>query len=82
VILECGFWTRTERDDKRRTAARIGVAVELHVLEAPIDVLWQRLERRNAEAPPGRRRFTRSELDEWSRLFELPDDAERALFDR
>jgi hypothetical protein len=56
--------------------------VELDVPETPIDVLWQRLELRKAEAPPDRRRFTRWELDEWSRLFEIRDDAERALFDR
>jgi predicted kinase len=82
VVLESGFWTRTERDEKRLAARAIGATVELHVLDAPVDVLWRRLEQRNATTPPGRRRFTRSELDEWSRLFEPPDTAERALFDR
>jgi hypothetical protein len=28
-----------------------------------LDVLWHRLERRNALTPPGRRRFTRLELE-------------------
>src|ERR1700749_894276 len=82
VILESGFWTRAERDEKRLAARKIGATVELDVLDAPADVLWRRLEQRNATAPPGRRRFTRSELDEWARLFEHPDAAERALFDR
>lgn len=81
VVLESGFWTRAERDEKRLAARTIGATVELHVLDAPVDVLWRRLEQRNATAPPGRRRFTRSELDEWSRLFEQPAVAERALFD-
>jgi hypothetical protein len=53
----------------------------LHFLDPPTDVLWCRLAQRNAVAPPGRRRFTRAELDAWSRLFERPDAAERALFD-
>jgi predicted kinase len=82
VILESGFWTRSERDEKRLAARTIGAAVELHVLDAPLDVLWRRLEQRNATAAPGRRRFTRPELEVWSLLFERPDAAERALFDR
>jgi predicted kinase len=82
VILESGFWTRAERDEKRLAARAVGATVELHVLDAPVNVLWRRLVQRNATTPPGRRRFTRSELDEWSRQFEHPDAAERALFDR
>jgi hypothetical protein len=53
----------------------------LYFRDPPIDVLWCRLEQRNAVAPPERRRFTRAELEAWSRLFERPDAAERALFD-
>jgi predicted kinase len=81
VVLESGFWTRRERDEKRLGARAIGAAVELHFLDPPVDVLWRRLAQRNAVAPPERRRFTRAELDGWSRLFERPDAAERALFD-
>jgi predicted kinase len=82
VVLESGFWTRQERDEKRLAARAIGAAVELHFLDPPDDVLWRRLAQRNAVAPPRRRRFTRAELAGWSRLFERPDAAERALFDR
>ena len=82
VILESGFWTKAERDEKRLVARAMGAAVELHVVDAPVDMLWHRLEQRNAEAPPGRRRFTRPELVEWAALFEMPDAEERALYDR
>jgi predicted kinase len=81
VILESGFWTRAERDEKRLAARAAGATVELYFLDPPTDVLWSRLEQRNAIAPPERRRFTRAELDAWSRLFERSDAAELALFD-
>jgi predicted kinase len=80
VVLESGFWSRAERDEKRLCARAMGAAVELHVLDVPIDELWRRLEERNAMAPPGRRRFTPFELVEWAAVFEMPDAAERALF--
>jgi predicted kinase len=49
VILEHGFWAREERDALRVAARDLGVAVELHYLEAPVDELWSRLEVRNEE---------------------------------
>jgi predicted kinase len=53
VILENGFWAREERDELRLAARTLGVAVELHYLEATVDELWRRLEIRNEEARPG-----------------------------
>ena len=56
VILENGFWAREERDELRLSARELGVAVELHYLEAPVEELWRRLQLRNEEARPARRR--------------------------
>ncbi len=53
VILENGFWAREERDELRRAGRTLGVAVELHYLQASVPELWRRLELRNAEAKPG-----------------------------
>ena len=53
VILENGFWAREERDGLRLSARALGVAVELHYLEAPVEELWRRLALRNDEARPG-----------------------------
>ena len=50
VILENGFWAREERDELRLSARELGVAVELHHLEAPVEELWRRLQLRNDEA--------------------------------
>ena len=81
VILENGFWTREERDELRLAARALGVAVELHYLEAPVEELWRRLELRNEEPRPGTVPIKRSDLEKWAAQFEAPDAAELALFD-
>src|SRR3954468_21384358 len=81
VILENGFWAREERDELRLAARTLGVAVELHYLEAPVDELWRRLELRNEEARPGTAPIEREDLERWAQQFEAPDTAELALFD-
>ena len=81
VILENGFWAREERDELRLSARTLGVAVELHYLEAPVEELWRRLQLRNDEARPGVAPIEREDLQRWALEFEAPDAAERALFD-
>ncbi|HEY8766216.1 MAG TPA: AAA family ATPase [Dehalococcoidia bacterium] len=81
VILENGFWTREERDELRLGARTLGVAVELHYLEAPVDELWRRLGSRNELAMPGTVPIKREDLEKWAQQFEAPDTAELALFD-
>ena len=81
VILENGFWAREERDELRLGARTLGVAVELHYLEAPVQELWRRLELRNEEASPGAAPIKREDLQKWALQFEAPDAAELALFD-
>jgi predicted kinase len=78
VILEFGFWERSERDEKRLAARALGVPVELHHLALPIDELVRRLDARNG---PGAARVTRGMLEEYATRFEAPGDDELALFD-
>ena len=81
VILENGFWAREERDELRLTARTLGVAVELHYLEATLEELWRRIQLRNGEGRPGVVPIKREDLQKWALQFEPPDAAERALFD-
>ncbi len=81
VILEFGFWSRPERDEKRLGARALGVLVELHYLPVPIDELRHRLDTRNGKAERGAVPITREMLDEYAELFEAPSSAELALFD-
>ncbi len=78
VIVEWGTWGRDERAKLRSEAQALGARVELHVLDLPTDILFDRIHRRNREDPP----ITRAQVVEWARLVQWPDAAERALYDR
>ena len=81
VILESGFWLRSDRDEKRLGARALGAAVELRFLDAPLDELYHRIERRSAALAPGDAHITRADLELWTTFFQPPDAAELALFD-
>lgn len=77
VIIEWGTWARPERDKLRLGARALGAAVELHYLAAPVDVLFERLQRRGRENPP----IERDALARWTETFQAPTAEELALFD-
>lgn len=80
VILESGFWLRSDRDEKRTGARTIGAAVELRYLAVPLDELSRRLAGREA-SDIGAVTISRSDLERFAASFEAPDAAELALFD-
>jgi len=77
VVIEWGTWSRAERDALRIGARKLGAAAELHFLDAPVDVLFERIRRRNMETPP----ITLEDVQTWDRMFERPSAEEMALFD-
>lgn len=72
VILDFGFWSRTEREEFRARAAALGAGSELHFLDVPRAELSARIAARNAEPPPYTFRITETQLDAWWNLFEPP----------
>jgi|SRR5579863_1440822 len=78
VIIEWGTWGRSERDELRLGARLLGAAVELRYLSAPVDVLFERLQKRGMENPP----IEKSALLQWSEIFQAPTAEEMALFDK
>ena len=78
VIIEWGTWGRSERDALRLGARALGAAVELHYLSAPMDVLFERIQRRGLEKPP----IERDALSRWFEIFQEPTPEEIALFDK
>ena len=82
VILDYGCWSEEERDLFRTRAQQLGASAEIVVLDLPIEVLWGRIERRNANLPPGTFSISREELVEWSTRFELPTADELQRWDR
>ena len=81
VVMENGFWSRTERNELREAARKLGARVELRYLEVPLEELWRRIERRNTLPGWGDAPISRALLEEWSKLFQPPDPAELALYD-
>lgn len=80
VILESGFWARSERDDKRIQGEEMGADVELHYLDVPVDELARRVAVRKATGGDKEAVITREQLEEWTRLFQAPDKDELALY--
>jgi predicted kinase/GNAT superfamily N-acetyltransferase len=78
VIIEWGTWGRSERDALRLGARALGVAVELHYLSAPVDVLYERIRRRDMESPS----IQREAIENWSAAFQTPTSEEAALYDK
>jgi predicted kinase len=77
VIIEWGTWGKSERDTLREGARKLGVAVELHYLSAPPEVLFERIQRRGMEDPP----IQREEFMRWAGTIETPTEEEMELFD-
>jgi len=78
VILEYGFWSKSERDQLLHLARSLNVGVELHYLDVPEDEIRRRLEKRGME---GDDVILDHKLKEWLGQFERPDDAELRLYD-
>lgn len=78
VLIEWGTWGRSERDRLREEGHALGARVELHYLTAPLDVLFDRIQRRGMENPP----ITRDEIEGWARCMQPPSEEEMSLFDR
>lgn len=77
VVIEWGTWGRSERDALRCGARAVGAAAELHFTDAPVEILFDRIRRRNRESPP----ITLEDVAKWAESFERPTAEEMALFD-
>src|SRR6476620_8620153 len=78
VVLEWGFWARSERDEKREAARALGVAVELRLLDAPYAELVRRAVDRQAA---GGIAITEGHREQYRGVFQPPTDDELALYD-
>ena len=54
VVLDWGFWLRSERDYARNFYAKHGIAFELHYINVSDEEWDRRLEKRNADVTAGR----------------------------
>lgn len=79
VILENGFWSIEERNSYRDIGHEIGAKVELHFVDAPFEVLWQRVEKRNSN--PKEFQITKKDMEDGYEVFQPPTDEEGRGYD-
>lgn len=72
VILDFGFWARSERDDFRLRAKQLDAGFKIHFLDVPAGELLARLRERNISAPQGTFMISEEMLQGWVMLFEPP----------
>jgi predicted kinase len=72
VILDFGFWGRSERAEYRSRAAVIGAGTRIHFLDVSDEVLFRRLEARNETLPKGSFRISPQLMREFMGVFEPP----------
>ena len=83
-VLEIGLTTVETRDRYAALAREAGLPVKLHLVDAPVEVRWERVRARNAEAgEAGQLPFelTREMFDFVETMWEPPTDAELAACD-
>jgi predicted kinase len=78
VILDWGFWARSERDEKRDLGRSLGAAVELRFLDVPYEELVRRVEDRRAD---GGLAITESHMEAYRGIFQPPTADELASYD-
>jgi predicted kinase len=81
AILDLGFTTKAQRLAWLERGRAAGVAVELHMLDVPAEVRWERVCERNRGASATYSfAVSREMFDAMEAMWELPDAAERAAF--
>jgi len=79
VVLDNGFWHRSERDDYRARAAASGAGTKLYYLDIDKDEVKRRLALRNRDLPPNTFRVTAKDIDAWWGSLERPEPDEPGL---
>lgn len=76
VILDFGFWVRSQRDELRAKARELGADFKIHFTDVSEELLLERIKARNAQLPAGTFHIPVVKLKEWMRLFEPPSPDE------
>lgn len=79
VVLDEGFWKRTEREQYRAQARALGAEVQLIYFDVPAEELRRRLADRNRNLPPGTFQIDDAALDLFITKFEVPAPDESAI---
>jgi predicted kinase len=72
VILDYGFWSRTEREEYRARAKQLGSRSQIHFLEVSQGEFLARLARRNADHSQTVFHIPPELVERWPALFQPP----------
>ncbi|MDO4459377.1 MAG: ATP-binding protein [Clostridia bacterium] len=70
VILDYGFWGRSERDEKRELAEKYNADFEIYYMNTPLDTIFERITERNRTG--GGFAVTKENIEEWNGWFQRP----------
>lgn len=76
VILDFGCWVKSQRDEFRERANKLGADFKIHYVDVSEEVLFERLEARNALHEEGTFYIPKDKLKEWIQIFEPPSPKE------
>lgn len=76
VILDFGFWAKSERADFRQRAKELNVNFQIHFLDVSIEELIVRLEKRNVQVDNEAFHIPIVYLEQWHKQFEPPTPEE------
>jgi predicted kinase len=76
LVLDFGFWKRSDRLDFAQRIHEAGGEPVLYFLDPPMKELLERLERRNADLPQGTYEVTPEMLRMFAGWFQAPTDKE------
>ena len=75
AILDFGFWGKSERDEKRLAAKKLGAETKIIFLDAAVGELWKRASAR-PESQKGTLHFTKTDLEKYQKTFQPPTQEE------
>lgn len=79
VILDFGCWIRSQRDEYRAKAETLGADFQIHFVDVPDEVLFERVRARNAMQGKDTFFIPEAKVKEWLRIFEPPSPEELGL---
>ena len=79
VVVDNGFWARSQRRELRARVEAIGATARVYYLEVPLAELWRRIELRNLDPDNTSFVIEYAELAEWAQLIEPPAPEEDVI---
>jgi len=76
VILDFGFWGKSERIYFKDKSKEMGIKFKIHFMNIEKDELYKRLDERNKKLPEGAFKITKENMDEYIKTFQPVEEDE------